>query len=216
VTAAFDIPAYHYTRTHHSTATPSGERSEQENPMNPTISIGDVFVGDRDRTFKELRVIAKVLGYASKWRCIGTRHDGSTTPTNVYASTLLYRYERKSTRDFNVNTEAYQRRDGIDIPAVPTALIRNAKTVELFIGDQTSTLLHVDDGVVRQAKSKDAKIQLLLNATGGLMMLAVPGKHSQDVFFVDQRDDALNSLGLTKSAPVKVVTDALGNTWVAA
>lgn len=192
--------------------------------MNDIINIGDVFVGTLSRSFKELVVQSKISSFTyaqPRWRCGATRHNGETTVATVYESTLLNRYTRKPTRDFNVDTDSYSRpmvgsRPQLDVPAVSTPLIRDAESVSTFIGEQSSTLLHFDGSNARQAKGKDAKVSLLLEAMSGLMVLAVPGKYSMDVFYVDSRTAALQALGLRQSAPIRVVTDAFGNTWVAA
>lgn len=189
-----------------------------------TINIGDVFVGDRNRTFAELRVTDKVFGYVDKWRCRATRHDGSTTTSTIYASTLLTRYSRKSLRDFNVDALAYERPmrsktiPAKDIPLVPTRPIRENDAYR-FLTTDTATLIHVGSDGVRQAKGQAAKRELLLNAEGGTMLLAVPGVYSMDAFYIDDRSKALGVLGLVKHEPTPTPqprTAADGSQWVAA
>jgi hypothetical protein len=192
---------------------------------NQPINPGDVFLGDENRTFArvEVRSQAPSTSYRPRWHCLGTRRNGNVSPVTMYETTLLGRYTREvKPLGFNLQLCDYSRRPGIDIPDSYTDLVRSKEAVLTFIGQVTSTLIHVsklhDDA--SQAKSKSAKVALLLDAKGGdLMFLAVPGRHSMDIFLVDDREAALTALGLVKKAPVpppvvRVAED--GSEWVAA
>lgn len=221
-----------YTNVIRPEPTNHTNRFQGGNTMNNStrniVNVGDVFHSqDPTTSFSKLEVLAN-LGWDQygPYRCLGTKRSGSTTVVNsVRRLTLLsYRYGRKPTADFNLDTAAYQRpmatstRPALDQPASPTNLIRCTRTLEQFIKTDTATLLHFNATGAKQAKTVSAKIEMLLGATDGYMVLAVPGKYSQDVFYVDNRDQALTMLGLVKHAakPIQVRQAVDGSEWVAA
>jgi hypothetical protein len=198
----------------------------QEEPMNTTINPGDVFRGVRSTaSFDRIEVIGPRNTGAGGWICNKTDWYGHSHTSWAYGSTLLSKRYKRETKasDFNVDALAYQRpmRGGIpqkDMPLVPTRPIREVEAYR-FLKTETATLIHVGSDGVRQAKGAEAKRQLLLNAEGGVMLLAVPGIYSMDTFYIDDRAVALSFLGLTPHTPVttpQVVTDVSGREWVAA
>lgn len=195
--------------------------------MNDTINPGDVFVrNSAAASFDRIEVLSSAGG--SRWNCISTRPDGTTTPTKPYASTLIgYKYvrEERPVRDFNVSAldykrpiDSFSRRPTVDLPTSHTFAIREDEAYK-FLTTETATLIHVVEGEARQAKTVEAKRSLLLNAVGGVMLLAVPGVYSMDTFFIDNRSKALGALGMVKHDPTPQPVPfhaADGSQWVAA
>jgi hypothetical protein len=200
----------------------------KETPMNPTINVGDVFVrNSSSASFDRIEILG--TSGINRFRAISTRPDGTTVPTNPYRSTLLntsrYRLEERPVRDFNEKAVDYKRpidsfsgRPTVDLPTAYTFAVREDQAYS-FLTTETATLIHVVEGEARQAKTVEAKRALLLNAVGGVMLLAVPGVYSMDTFFIDNRAKALGVLGLVQHTPTPQPVPfaaADGSQWVAA
>jgi hypothetical protein len=132
--------------------------------------------------------------------------------------TLDKYYTLVNTRDFNVGLESsYNPKPfKIDLPTTPHPPRPDGGYGYDALELSTTTLVHFDTtGTPTVAKSREAKIKLLLAAKGGVMLSVAAGRHSSDAFYVNDRAKALKHLGLKpKAEVVSELTDANGVEWV--